>query len=138
MTALALCRYKNMNVEDDKQVQMLVDSQARVVTLVGKSWDLHVDEVLVTSREENLAMIRDTVRYLRAKGIEIMLDAEHFYDGHRANSEYAMECLAAAVEAIRWAGRRSCHTAAGRPSPPGDASTPGSSDNLMAACGESS
>jgi len=98
-----LCRYKNIKVEDDKQVQMLVDSKARVVTLVGKSWDLHVDEVLVTSREENLAMIRDTVRYLRAKGIEIMLDAEHFYDGYRANSEYAMACLAAAVEAeVDW------------------------------------
>ena len=70
----------------------------RVVTLVGKSWDLHVDEVLETSREENLAMIRDTVRYLHDKGIEVMLDAEHFYDGYRANPSYAIECLAAAVE----------------------------------------
>lgn len=90
-------------MEDDKQVQMLVDSNARVVTLVGKSWDLHVDEVLETTREENKDMIRDTVRYLRAKGIEVMLDAEHFYDGYRANPAYAIECLAAAVEAnVDW------------------------------------
>ena len=98
VVAFGSTRYKDIAVEDDKQVQMLVDSKARVVTLVGKSWDLHVDEVLETSREENLAMIRDTVRYLHDKGIEVMLDAEHFYDGYRANPSYAIECLAAAVE----------------------------------------
>lgn len=103
VVAFGSTRYKNIKVEDDKQVQMLVDSNARVVTLVGKSWDLHVDEVLETTREENLGMIRDTVRYLRAKGIEVMLDAEHFYDGYRANPEYAMECLGAAVESdVDW------------------------------------
>jgi 2-isopropylmalate synthase len=103
VVAFGSTRYKNIKVEDDKQVQMLVDSNARVVTLVGKSWDLHVDEVLETTREENLGMIRDTVRYLRGKGIEVMLDAEHFYDGHAANPDYAMQCLAAAVEAnVDW------------------------------------
>jgi len=103
VVAFGSTRYKNIRVEDDKQVQMLVDSNARVVTLVGKSWDLHVDEVLETTREENKDMIRDTVRYLRAKGIEVMLDAEHFYDGYRANPDYAMECLGAAVEAdVDW------------------------------------
>ena len=115
---------------------MLVESNARTVTLVGKAWDLHVDQVLETTREENLGMIRDTVRdlganhssevlysltlftkctrkltsenscqvrYLRGKGIEVMLDAEHFYDGYRANAAYAMECLGAAVEAdVDW------------------------------------
>jgi isopropylmalate/homocitrate/citramalate synthase len=103
VVAFGSTRYKNIKVEEDKQVQMLIDSNARVVTLVGKSWDLHVDQVLETTHEENLAMIRDTVRYLRAKGIEVMLDAEHFYDGHRANPEYAMQCLSAAVEAdVDW------------------------------------
>ena len=103
VVAFGSTRYKNIKVEDDKQVQMLVDSKASVVTLVGKSWDLHVDQVLETTREENLGMIRDTVAYLRAKGIEVMLDAEHFYDGYRANAEYAMECLGAAVESnVDW------------------------------------
>ena len=103
VVAFGSTRYKNVKVEEDKQVQMLVDSNARTVTLVGKSWDLHVDEVLETTREENLGMIRDTVRYLRAKGIEVMLDAEHFYDGYRANKAYAMQCLGAAVEAdVDW------------------------------------
>jgi 2-isopropylmalate synthase len=103
VVAFGSTRYKNIKVEDDKQVQMLVDSKASVVTLVGKSWDLHVDQVLETTREENLGMIRDTVSYLRGKGIEVMLDAEHFYDGYRANAEYAMECLGAAVESnVDW------------------------------------
>jgi hypothetical protein len=136
VVAFGSTRYKNVKVEEDKQVQMLVESNARTVTLVGKAWDLHVDQVLETTREENLGMIRDTVRdlgtnhssgvlysvtlytkctraltsenscqvrYLRGKGIEVMLDAEHFYDGYRANAAYAMECLGAAVEAeVDW------------------------------------
>eukprot|EP00960_Hanusia_phi_P046855 758078-Hanusia_phi.AAC.3 len=103
VAAFGSTRYKNVKVEDDKQVKMLVDSGARVVTLVGKSWDLHVDQVLETSREENLAMIFDTVSYLKSLGREVMLDAEHFYDGYSANPEYAMSCLSAAVDAgVDW------------------------------------
>ena len=66
VVAFGSTRYKNVKVEEDKQVQMLVESNARTVTLVGKAWDLHVDQVLETTREENLGMIRDTVRYLCA------------------------------------------------------------------------
>ncbi|EKX53307.1 hypothetical protein GUITHDRAFT_64472 [Guillardia theta CCMP2712] len=103
VAAFGSTRYKNVKVEDDKQVKMLVDSGARVVTLVGKSWDLHVDQVLETSREENLAMIFDTVSYLKSLGREVMLDAEHFFDGYSANPEYAMSCLDAAVNAgVDW------------------------------------
>lgn len=85
VAAFGSTRYKGIKVEEDKQVQMLVDSEANVITLVGKAWDLHVDVVLETTREENVAMIRDTVAYLKAKGRTVMLDAEHYFDGVKAN-----------------------------------------------------
>ncbi|MDL2274481.1 citramalate synthase, partial [Oscillospiraceae bacterium OttesenSCG-928-G22] len=68
-----------------------------VITIFGKSWDYHVDEVLRTSRGENLRMIEETVRYLTSHGREVHFDAEHFFDGYRANRDYALEVLRAAV-----------------------------------------
>jgi 2-isopropylmalate synthase len=70
-----------------------------VVTIVGKSWDLHVHHVLETTLDENLAMIRDTVRYLKSQGRQVFYDAEHFFDGMKANAVYALACVAAAQEA---------------------------------------
>ena len=84
---------------DDPQVAALRDSGASVVTLVAKSHDRHVELALRTTLEENLAMVRDTVAHLRAEGQQVFLDAEHFFDGYRANRDYALEVLRTAYEA---------------------------------------
>ena len=85
--------------EDDPQIQALLDAGTSVVTIVGKTWDLHVHDVLRTTLEENLRMIRDSVAYLKAQGRTVFYDAEHFFDGYRANPEYAVATLRAAQEA---------------------------------------
>jgi len=82
---------------DDPQIQLLIQAKTPVVTIFGKSWDLHVTEVLRTNLEENLRMIRDSVRYLKSQGKEVIYDAEHFFDGYRANPEYALATLQAAI-----------------------------------------
>ena len=84
---------------DDPLVAALRDSGAGVVTLVAKSHDRHVELALRTTLEENLAMVRDTVRHLRAEGQRVFLDAEHFFDGYRDNRDYALEVLRTAAEA---------------------------------------
>src|SRR5262249_56950005 len=80
-------------------MQALVDAGAPVGTIVGKSWDFHVTEALGTTCDENLAMIADTIAWLRPKMDEVMFDAEHFFDGFRANREYALATLKAAESA---------------------------------------
>ena len=82
--------------EDDGQLQFLIDSGAPTITIFGKSWDLHVTEVLGTTVEENLRMIEDSCAYLKESGAEVIFDAEHFFDGYRADPEFAMACLEAA------------------------------------------
>lgn len=82
---------------EDPQIQLLVEAQTPVVTIFGKSWDLHVTEVLRTSLEENLRMIRESVAFLKSQGKEVIYDAEHFFDGYKANPEYALATLQAAV-----------------------------------------
>ena len=84
---------------DDPQVRALVDSEAPVVTIVAKSDIRHVERALRTSAEENLRMIADTVRYLREQGREVILDAEHFFDGYRFDRGYALSAVVAALEA---------------------------------------
>ena len=84
------------NVEDDAQVKLLLQASTPVVTIFGKSWLLHVKEVLRTTPEENLAMIEDTVRFLKEQGKEVIYDAEHFFDGYSDNSEYAVSTLESA------------------------------------------
>ncbi len=81
----------------DPQVDLLIQAGTPVVTIFGKSWDLHVRDVLRTSLEENLRMIRETVAYLKGRGKEVIYDAEHFFDGYRANPEYALATLRAAI-----------------------------------------
>ncbi len=82
--------------EDDSQLAHLIASGAPVVTIFGKSWDLHVTDVLGTTLEENLAMIEDSVAFLKASGAQVFFDAEHYFDGYRADREYALETLRAA------------------------------------------
>jgi 2-isopropylmalate synthase len=92
-------RRANTPVADDAQVKLLLDSGTPVVTIFGKSWLLHVTEVLRTTPEENLAMIGDTVRHLVQNGREVIYDAEHFFDGYKNNPEYALQTLEAARDA---------------------------------------
>ena len=82
---------------DDPQMRLLIEAGAPVITIFGKSWDLHVTEVLRTQLAENLRMIGDSVRYLKSHGKEVVYDAEHFFDGYRANPEYALSTLKAAI-----------------------------------------
>ncbi len=79
--------------EEDPNIRALIDSGVKVVTIFGKSWDLHVKDALRISLEENLDLIERTLRYLRDRFEEVFFDAEHFFDGYRANPEYALEVL---------------------------------------------
>jgi len=96
LAAFGSTRRAKVKVEDDAQVRMLLDAQTPVVTIVGKTWPLHVTEVLGISLEENLAMIEDTVRYLKAQGREVFYDAEHFFDSYKENAIYSIDTLKAA------------------------------------------
>jgi 2-isopropylmalate synthase len=89
---------KNKRLEDDENIQMLLAADTPVVTLVGKSWDLHVNEVLETSLNKNLEMISESVAYFKERGKEVVYDAEHFFDGYKVNPTYALKTLIAAAE----------------------------------------
>lgn len=99
VAAFGSTRRAHANVEKDPQVALLLEAHTPVVTIFGKSWLLHVREALKTTPEENLAMISDTVRYLKSKKKEVVYDAEHFFDGYKDDSEYALRTLSAAAEA---------------------------------------
>ena len=82
---------------DDPQIQLLITAQTPAVSIFGKSWEMQVTEVLRTTLDENLRMIRESVEYVKAQGREVIYDAEHFFDGYKANPEYALSTLKAAV-----------------------------------------
>jgi len=99
LAAFGSTRKAGVRAADDPQVAALRESRAPVVTLVAKSHDRHVELALRTTLDENLAMIADTVSHLTQEGQRVFVDAEHFFDGYRANPAYAIECVRAAVEA---------------------------------------
>lgn len=99
LAAFGATRRAGVAAAADPLVAALRDSGAEVVTLVAKSFDRHVELALRTTLAENLAMVRDTVSHLRAGGQRVFLDAEHFFDGYRANRDYAFEVLRTAYEA---------------------------------------
>ncbi|HBT46454.1 MAG TPA: citramalate synthase [Peptococcaceae bacterium] len=99
LAAFGRTRKPGGKVEEDENLLAILQSGVRVATIFGKTWDLHVTQALGTSLAENLAMIRETVAFLVAKGLEVVYDAEHFFDGYKANRSYALECLKAAAEA---------------------------------------
>jgi 2-isopropylmalate synthase len=99
LAAFGSTRKAGVRAADDPQVAALRESRAPVVTLVAKTHDRHVELALRTTLEENLTMIADTVRHLRDEGQRVFLDAEHFFDGYKANPAYALECVRAAAEA---------------------------------------
>ena len=97
--AFGATRRPNVKAADDVLLGALRDSGAPVVTLVAKAFDRHVDLALKTTLEENLAMVRESVLHLRQEGQRVFLDAEHFFDGYRANRDYALEVIRVAMEA---------------------------------------
>ena len=90
------CRAR-LRAEDDKQLQTLLAAETPVCTIFGKTWDMHVTEVLRTTREENLRMVEESVAFLRQSGRRVIYDAEHFFDGYKSDAEYALETLRAAA-----------------------------------------
>jgi len=97
--AFGATRRPNVKAADDTLLRALQDSGARAVTLVAKSHDRHVDLALKTNLDENLAMIRDSIKFLRDGGQRVFLDAEHFFDGYQSNKAYALEVVRTAAEA---------------------------------------
>ena len=99
IAAFGMTRRKGIGPQDDVGLKALIDARTPIITIVGKSWDMHVTEVLNVSLEENLSMISDSVAYCKAAGREVFYDAEHFFDGLRLNREYALRTLRAAQDA---------------------------------------
>ena len=98
VAAFGSTRRAGVAVEDDAQVSLLLEAATPVVTIFGKSWEMHVTEVLRTTVEENRAMIRDTVAWLKRHGREVVYDAEHFFDGYKESPDHALATLEAAAE----------------------------------------
>ena len=92
------CRAQ-LRAEDDPQLRTLLDAETPVCTIFGKTWDMHVQQVLRTTLEENLRMIEESVVFLSAHGRRVIYDAEHFFDGYKADDEYALDTLRAAARA---------------------------------------
>lgn len=92
------CR-PNVAASEDGNLRALIESGVTVATIFGKSWDLHVTEALKTTLEENLRMVKDSVRFLKDNGLTVIFDAEHFFDGYKNNAGYALQVLKAAEEA---------------------------------------
>ncbi len=99
LTAFGATRFARHTVEEDRSVQALAAAGTPVVSIFGKSWDLHTARALGISEEENLKLIRETVAYLKAHGKEVVYDAEHFFDGYNSNPAFALRTLEAAHNA---------------------------------------
>ena len=97
IAAFGATRHADTFPEDDPNLQALLDAHTPVCTVFGKTWNLHVTEVLRTTLDENLRMIEESVAYLLAQGKRVIYDAEHFFDGHKADPVYALETLKAAA-----------------------------------------
>src|SRR5690606_906467 len=99
VVAFGSTRRAGVAVEDDLNVRAIVQTGVRGAAIFGKSWDLHVTDALRTTLDENVRMIADTVAYLKSRGLYVIYDAEHFFDGYKANRAYALETIQAAAEA---------------------------------------
>lgn len=99
LCAFGSTRRKNTKAEDDPNLLSLMETGTQTVVIFGKAWDLHAQKVLGVSLEENLAMVAETVAFLKAQGREVIFDAEHFFDGYKHNPGYAMDVLRAASAA---------------------------------------
>ena len=99
LVAFGSTRRPNLNPAKDANLRALLNAGTKVITIFGKSWDLHVRDVLGTTLNENLKMIEDSVSFLKSRGVRVFYDAEHFFDGWRANRAYALNTIKAAQEA---------------------------------------
>ena len=99
VVAFGMTRRKKADAASDTGIKALLDAETPVVTIVGKTWDMHVRDIVGTDLEENLRMIADSVATCKAAGREVFYDAEHFFDGYKANPEYAIGTLQAAEKA---------------------------------------
>ncbi|MEN9469440.1 MAG: hypothetical protein RL630_1173, partial [Verrucomicrobiota bacterium] len=99
ITAFGSTRRGGVSVEADAQVKLLLDAKTPVVTIVGKTWLLHVTQVLNVAPDENLSMIADTVAFLKKNGREVFYDAEHFFDSYKDDPKYSLDTLRAARDA---------------------------------------
>lgn len=103
LTAFGMTRRPAASVKNDPGLAALLNSGVKAVCLVGKTWDFHVTKALGTTLQENLAMVSESIEHVVAKGCEALFDAEHFFDGYKANREYALQVVRAAYEAgARW------------------------------------
>ena len=109
LTAFGMTRKAGERVEDSSVLRDLLDAGTEYVCLVGKSWDLHVTDALRTDLDEGVAMVRDSIAFLRTQGRRVFFDAEHFFDGYRRDPAFAMRVLEAAEEAGRGAARALRH-----------------------------
>ena len=96
IVAFSSTRRPDIKVEDDKNIQKWLEAGTPVVSVFGKCWDFHVKDALKTTLLENLSMIEETITFAKKAGREVIFDAEHFFDGYKANKEYAIQCLKAA------------------------------------------
>ena len=99
LVAFGSTRQPKAQTETDTNLQALANAGVNVATVVGKNSELQVIQALETTLDENLSMIADSIRYLKAKGLTVLYDAEHFFDGFKANSDYALQCLLTAAKA---------------------------------------
>ena len=103
LSAFGMTRRPGRSSDNDPGLNGLVNTGVKTITLVGKSWDFQVDVALEIERSENISMIEDSIAYVKDKAGEAMFDAEHFFDGYKANPEFAIQCCKAAYEAgARW------------------------------------
>ena len=102
-TAFGMTRRPGRSVENDPGLAVLLNTQVSAVCMVGKTWDFHVEKALEIELDENIAMIEESIRLATHKVVEAIFDAEHFFDGYKANPKYAVRCLKAAYDAgARW------------------------------------
>ena len=99
IAAFGSTRRVNSTAADDLNIRLLIQAATPVVTVVGKTWDLHVRDDLRISKEANIEVIGDSIAYLKRRVDEVIFDAEHFFDGFKANPGYTLACLTAAAQA---------------------------------------
>jgi 2-isopropylmalate synthase len=99
VSAFGSTRHGGVRADEDAGPRLLLDAETPTVAIVVKSWDFHVDAVLRPTLDENLAMVVDSVGFLRSHDREVAVDAEHFFDGYRANRDYALSVLQTAADA---------------------------------------
>jgi 2-isopropylmalate synthase len=99
LVAFGSTRRPHTKTAEDHNLKAILKSKSQIVTIFGKTWDLHIKDVLKTTLEENLHMIEDTVSFLVFRGLTVFYDAEHFFDAYKANREYSLKCLLTAQEA---------------------------------------